>query len=81
MVPICATYLFSDRENSRQWRHRKGERDDARVYDAQVGRAMHFEVGRDDTWDEIHEATHVGGMYEGSSTYRVNTLAQARPFL
>ena len=41
--------LFGDRENGRQRCHREGERDDACVYDTQVGRAMYFEVGRDDT--------------------------------
>jgi hypothetical protein len=47
---LSVNYLFSDREHSCQWCNREGERDDARVYDAQIGRAMYFKVGRDDTW-------------------------------
>lgn len=43
------THFFSNGEYGRQWCHGKGERDDAGVYDAQIGRAMNLEVGRDDT--------------------------------
>lgn len=45
-------YLFCDSEYGRQWGHREGEGDDARIYDAQIRRAMNLEVGRDDTWSK-----------------------------
>ena len=42
-------HLFGNCVYSRQRRHGECQRDDARVYDAQIGRTVHFKIGRDDT--------------------------------